>query len=44
MAEDTDFADALHLTKATDCTAFLSFDCKLTKLASGGSAELVEEP
>ncbi|HYE27577.1 MAG TPA: hypothetical protein VEA61_05010 [Allosphingosinicella sp.] len=30
-----DFADALHLAAARDCTAFLSFDRRLAKAATG---------
>ena len=30
-----DFADALHLAAARDCTAFLSFDRRLAKAAAG---------
>ncbi|HYE27575.1 MAG TPA: type II toxin-antitoxin system VapC family toxin [Allosphingosinicella sp.] len=30
-----DFADALHLAAARDCTAFLSFDRRLAEVAAG---------
>jgi predicted nucleic acid-binding protein len=33
MANGMDFADALHLTKAEGCTAFVSFDRRLAKAA-----------
>ncbi|WP_342359634.1 type II toxin-antitoxin system VapC family toxin [Terrarubrum flagellatum] len=33
VAEGLDFADALHLAKASDCEAFVSFDQRLTKTA-----------
>lgn len=33
LAAGMDFADALHLTKAADCTAFVTFDRKLAKKA-----------
>jgi predicted nucleic-acid-binding protein len=39
-----DFADALHLGAAKDCTAFLTFDRKLTKLAEQRSTLQVVEP
>lgn len=35
MEAGMDFADALHLTKAGECDAFLSFDRKLAKAAKG---------
>jgi predicted nucleic-acid-binding protein len=44
MESGMDFADALHLAKAADCTAFLSFDRKLAKTAAGRSAVKVESP
>ena len=44
MDDGMDFADALHLAKAEGCTAFLSFDRKLTKAAAGRSAVKVEAP
>ncbi|MGK9165934.1 type II toxin-antitoxin system VapC family toxin [Inquilinus limosus] len=34
MAEGMDFADALHLGKASHCDAFLTFDRKLIKTAA----------
>jgi predicted nucleic-acid-binding protein len=39
-----DFADAIHLAKSGQCTAFVSFDKKLAKLAKGRSAIPVELP
>jgi predicted nucleic-acid-binding protein len=39
-----DFADALHLGKAQDCSAFLSFDRELIKAAARHSALPVEQP
>ena len=39
-----DFADALHLAKAEGCTAFLSFDRNLAKLARAHGVMPVEEP
>lgn len=44
MRGGMDFADALHLAKAADCTAFLSFDKKLAKAAKGRSSVPVETP
>jgi predicted nucleic-acid-binding protein len=44
MREGMDFADALHLAKAGDCTAFLSFDKKLAKAAKGQFSVPVEAP
>jgi predicted nucleic-acid-binding protein len=44
MRRGMDFADALHLAKADGCTAFLSFDHKLAKLAAANGAVPVEEP
>jgi predicted nucleic-acid-binding protein len=44
MRGGMDFADALHLAKAGDCTAFLSFDKKLAKPAKGHSGVPVEAP
>jgi predicted nucleic-acid-binding protein len=37
MSKGIDFADALHLAKAQGCSAFLSFDRKLIKSATGCS-------
>jgi predicted nucleic acid-binding protein len=34
-AQGLDFADALHLARAQDCTAFMTFDRRLTKAAAG---------
>jgi len=42
MDEGMDFADAMHLAKAEGCDAFLSFDRKLGKIASGRSSVPVE--
>ncbi|MDZ7629141.1 MAG: type II toxin-antitoxin system VapC family toxin [Parvularculaceae bacterium] len=42
MRDGMDFADALHLAKAKDCTSFLTFDRKLAKLAKKRSALPVE--
>lgn len=39
-----DFADALHLGRAQDCTAFMSFDRKLAKAAAGLSDVEVATP
>ena len=39
-----DFADALHLGRAHDCTAFMSFDLKLAKAAKGLSTVEVAAP
>ena len=44
MESGMDFADALHLAKAEGCTAFLSFDRKLAKAATGRSALKIETP
>jgi predicted nucleic-acid-binding protein len=44
MGEGMDFADALHLAKANKCNAFLSFDLKLVKAASGRSPVPVVTP
>lgn len=42
LAAGMDFADALHLTKAADCTAFVTFDRKLAKKAKALGALPVE--
>lgn len=42
--EGMDFADALHLARSQGCTAFLSFDRKLAKIAKNRSAVPVESP
>jgi predicted nucleic-acid-binding protein len=42
MAAGMDFADALHLAGAQGCTAFLSFDRGLAKVAARASALPVE--
>jgi predicted nucleic-acid-binding protein len=39
-----DFADALHLGRAQGCTAFMSFDRRLEKLAAGLSETKVVLP
>jgi predicted nucleic-acid-binding protein len=44
MSGGMDFADALHLAKAQGCSAFLSFDRKLVKAASGRSPVPVMAP
>jgi predicted nucleic-acid-binding protein len=44
MADGMDFADALHLAKARDCTAFLTFDRRLIAAAAGRSPVRAEEP
>jgi predicted nucleic-acid-binding protein len=42
MRDGIDFADALHLAKAKDCAAFLTFDRRLAKLAKKRSPLPVE--
>ena len=44
MRRGMDFADALHLAKADECTVFLSFDHKLAKSAAANGSVPVEEP
>ena len=44
MSAGMDFADALHLAKARGCTAFLTFDRRLTKLAATLTPLAVEAP
>jgi predicted nucleic-acid-binding protein len=44
MIRRMDFADALHLAKAGECAAFLSFDRKLAKLVLESGGVPVEEP
>lgn len=44
MDQGMDLADAMHLARANACTAFLSFDRKLAKLAAGRSLVAVERP
>lgn len=44
MEAGMDFADALHLAKAGDCDAFLSFDRKLARTARGSVAIPVVAP
>lgn len=42
--EGMDFADALHLAKSHECSAFLTFDRKLKSAAKGRSPISVEAP
>jgi len=42
--EGLDFADALHLSRAQGCEAFVTFDRKLIKAAKGLGAVEVEAP
>jgi predicted nucleic-acid-binding protein len=44
MREGMDFADAIHLAKSGGCTAFLTFDRKLAKLAEDRSPVPVKTP
>ena len=44
MSGGMDFADALHLTRSSHCSSFLSFDRKLAKRAKGSGAIPVEAP
>jgi predicted nucleic acid-binding protein len=44
MKEGMDFADALHLVKAQDCEAFVSFDQSLAKTANILSEVKVRAP
>ncbi|HEY4941365.1 MAG TPA: type II toxin-antitoxin system VapC family toxin [Rhizomicrobium sp.] len=44
MKQGMDFADALHLSKAQDCDAFVSFDARLAKRASAVGALPVRLP
>lgn len=44
MVEGMDFADALHLAKSQQCSAFLTFDRKLVKAAKARSPVAVEMP
>jgi predicted nucleic-acid-binding protein len=44
MDDGMDFADAMHLARAEGCDAFLSFDRKLAKVATGRSSVPVEMP
>lgn len=44
MEAGMDFADALHLAKAGECDAFLSFDRKLAKAAKGQATIPVMAP
>jgi predicted nucleic-acid-binding protein len=39
-----DFADALHLAGAEGCEAFITFDQRMVKSASGAAAIVVREP
>jgi predicted nucleic-acid-binding protein len=42
MVEGMDFADALHLTRANHCNAFVTFDKKLAVRAKGKVGVIVE--
>jgi predicted nucleic-acid-binding protein len=42
MVEGMDFADALHLTRANHCNAFVTFDKKLAARAKGKVGIIVE--
>lgn len=44
MRAGMDFADALHLVRAGNCSAFLSFDGKLAKAARARATLPVERP
>jgi predicted nucleic acid-binding protein len=44
MERGIDFADALHLAKARDCEAFVSFDRKLARVARRIGAPQVRVP
>jgi predicted nucleic acid-binding protein len=44
MEKGIDFADALHLLKAEDCEAFLSFDRSFAKIANTLSELEVRAP
>lgn len=44
MDQGMDFADALHVAKATDCSAFLTFDRKLIKIAKRVISLRVQAP
>jgi hypothetical protein len=44
VASGMDFADALHLAKAEDCDAFISFDQRLAAAANALSAVKVRAP
>jgi predicted nucleic acid-binding protein len=44
MERGMDFADALHLTKADDCEAFVSFDRRLAAAAARLGAPRVRAP
>jgi len=39
-----DFADALHLGRATHCDAFATFDRKLVRSAAAAGLDWVREP
>ncbi len=43
-ADGMDFADALHLAGSKGCEAFVTFDRRLVKSASGASTIVVREP
>ena len=42
LSEGMDFADALHLARSHQCTAFVTFDRKLAKKAKGASSIPIE--
>lgn len=44
LGQGMDFADALHLVKASHCSAFVTFDRKLAKRAKGLAPIPVEVP
>jgi predicted nucleic acid-binding protein len=44
MEAGMDFADALHLAKAANCDAFVSFDAKLAQAAKRAGAMAVRAP
>jgi predicted nucleic acid-binding protein len=44
MAKGVDFADALHLAKAAECTAFISFDRRFANAANRLSKIKVRMP
>ena len=44
MAHGLDFADALHLGRADDCDAFVTFDRQLVKAAKAAGLKTVRSP
>lgn len=44
MSQGVDFADALHLSSATGCSAFLTFDHRLVKAAAKLAPLAVQAP